>query len=139
MRVVIDTNLLVAYLLTKGPTLSQLIDQWEAGKFVLLTSTALLAELKDVVQRPRLQRMMRADPQPLIDVLEQDAVFVAGELTLSGVCRDPKDDMFIACAVEGGADYLVTGDKDLLDLQQVDGVRMVPARVFLDQLSAADN
>lgn len=134
MRVVIDTNLLVAYLLTQGDTLSRLIDHWAVGDFELLTSPALLSELKDVVQHPRLRRYLRGDPQPPIDVLEQDATFVAGALTLSGICRDPKDDMFIACAVEGGATYLVTGDKDLLDLKQYDGVEMVTARAFLDRL-----
>ncbi len=55
MRVVFDTNIVVSYLLTQGKTLSQIIDHWEQGSFVVLVSPAMLAELKDVLQRPRLR------------------------------------------------------------------------------------
>lgn len=136
MRAVLDTNLLISYLLTQGETLSRIIDHWEQGHFVYVASPAILAELKAVVERPRLQRAMSADPQALIDVIEQDADFVSGELVLTGICRDPKDDIFIACAVEGQADYLVSGDNDLLDLDYYQDVKMISPRLFLQILDA---
>jgi putative PIN family toxin of toxin-antitoxin system len=134
MRVVLDTNILVSYILTQGKTLSRIIDHWERGSFVVLTSPALLAELKDVLQRPRLRPYMSADPQVLLHVLEHDAHQVPGELILTGVCRDSKDDIFIACAVEGGANFLVSGDDDLLVLDNYQGIQMVSPSTFLQLL-----
>jgi hypothetical protein len=131
MRVVLDTNIVVSYLLTQGKTLSRIIDHWEQGSFVVLISPAMLAELKDVLPRPRLRRTMSADPKALLEVLEHDAEQVPGELVLSGVCRDPKDDIFIACAVEGRADVLVSGDDDLLVLDNYQGVQMMSPASFV--------
>jgi len=134
MRAVLDTNLLVSYLLTRGKTMSRIIEHWEQGNFVALVSPAMLAELKEVVRRPRLQAVMSADPQALIDIMEQDAEAVPGILQLPGVCRDPKDDIFVACAVEGHADVLVSGDADLLSLGSYLGVQMITPASFLQAL-----
>ena len=131
MRAVLDTNLLVSYLLTQGDTMSRIIDHWEQWHFVAIVSPAMLAELKEIVRRPRLRANMNLDPQALIDVIEQDAEVVPGEVTLTGVCRDPKDDIFIACAVEGRADVLVSGDADLLVLGSYQGVQMITPAAFL--------
>lgn len=57
-----------------------------------------------------------------------------GQLRLPGVTRDPKDDPLVACAVEGRAGYLVSGDRDLLDLGEGGGVQVVTPRWFLEIL-----
>ena len=54
---------------------------------------------------------------------------------LSGICRDPNDDAILECAVLAGADLIVTGDKDLLDLREYQGIRIVTPRQFLDEFS----
>ncbi|WP_374689024.1 putative toxin-antitoxin system toxin component, PIN family [Promineifilum sp.] len=125
VKVVLDTNLLVSYLLTQGETISRLIEYWEQGRIVVLMSPSMLEELANVVTRPRLRRHMAVDPQVLIDLLTAEALPVAGELIVSGACRDPKDDKFLACAVEGKADYIVTGDADLFDLQSFRDIPIV--------------
>ena len=56
---------------------------------------------------------------------------------VAGVVRDPNDDMVIACALAGGADYVVTRDKDLLSLGAYGGIRMVTPRQFLDLLAGS--
>lgn len=136
IRAVIDTNLIVSYLLTQSETTSRLIDFWEQGLFTYLVSPQILHELRDVLHRPRLRQYMRGDPTILLELVEADAEFVAGKLTLTGVCRDPKDDIFIACAVEGRADYIVTGDSDLLELVSYEGIQMVRADHFVTLLQA---
>ncbi len=141
LRAVIDTNLLVSYTLTKGETLSRLIDYWERGSFIYLTSPPIIRELKEVLQRPRLRAKMVADPHSLIEVIEADTEQTPGQLILEQVCRDPKDAMFIACAVEGQADYIVSWDKDLLDLGEYQGIKIVRAEAFiavLDTLAEGD-
>lgn len=55
---------------------------------------------------------------------------------LRGVCRDPNDDVIIECAVIAGADFIVTGDKDLLAVRQYQGIRIVTPRDFLDEFEA---
>lgn len=141
MRAVIDTNLLISYVLTKGPTLSRLIDHWERGSFIYLTSPPIIAELKEVLQRPHLRAKMVADPEPLLEVIEADTEQIPGQLVLGDVCRDPKDTIFIACAIEGEADYIVSWDKDLLDLSEYQGIKIIRAEAFvaiLDVLKEGD-
>lgn len=134
MRAVLDTNLVVSYWLTRGETLSRLMAHWEQSHFTYLISPAMLTELKDVVLRPRLRRYMQDDPAILIELIEADAELVPGRITLRGICRDPKDDVFIACAVEGHAAYLVTGDADLLAIDIYQEVRIIRPRTFLQIL-----
>lgn len=135
-RAVLDTNLIVSYLLTQGDTLSRIIDHWERGSFVYLISSPMFAELKAVLARPRLQSAMSVDPQALLEVVENDATFTAGTLSLAGVSRDPKDDIFLACAVEGHADYIVTGDADLLVLKEHEDIKILRPHDFLEELEA---
>ncbi len=137
IRAVLDTNLIVSYLLTQSETMSRLIDHWEQGHFVYLLSPVMLNELREVVYRPRLRQQMRVDPAVLLEVIEADAELVPGSLVLSGVCRDPKDEPFITCAVEGNAAYLVTGDADLLDMVTFQGVTMIRAYDFVQLLNIA--
>jgi hypothetical protein len=134
LRAVFDTNLLVSYLLTQSPIVSRLIEHWEHGRFDPVVSPPLLAELKIVLQRPHLLEKMVADPAPLIDLLESEAHRVPGALTLSGVCRDPKDDAFIACAIEGKAEYIISRDEDLLVLGEYQGVKVIRPETFLELL-----
>jgi len=126
--VVLDTNLLVSYLLTQGKTITRIIDYWENGDIIVVVSPAIVEELAEVVQRPRLRQHMTGDPQVIINLLLSDAIQTRGDLAFPGASRDPKDDKFLACAVEGEAAYLVSGDEDLLSLKQFrDVLIMSPA------------
>lgn len=136
IRAVVDTNLIVSYLLTQSETLSRLIDHWERGTFVYLVSPMLVGELREVVHRPKLRQRMRSDPAILLELVEMEAEWTPGVLTLSGVCRDPKDEPFIACAVEGNAAYLVTGDADLLEMGAYQGVAMMRVIDFVNLLDS---
>lgn len=134
LRVVLDTNLLISYLLTQGKTISKIIDHWESGDIFLLVSPAIVEEIAEVVQRPRLRKHMTIDPQVVMDLISSDALQTSGELTLSGVCRDPKDEKFLTCAVEGNADYIVTGDNDLLTLTQFREIPIIRPADFVQIL-----
>ena len=54
---------------------------------------------------------------------------------VSGICRDPKDDMVIECAVAAGADLILTGDKDLLSVKNYKSIRILTPRQFLDEFT----
>jgi predicted nucleic acid-binding protein len=70
----------------------------------------------------------------LADLLSRAQV-VPGQLSLPGVTRDPKDDAVVACAVEGEADYIVSGGQDLLTLGEFRGIRVVTSREFVEILT----
>jgi predicted nucleic acid-binding protein len=71
----------------------------------------------------------------LITLLEQDALVVPGEADTKGtIPDDPKDDVVLACAVDGMADLIVSGDRHLLDLGEYQGISIITAREFLERL-----
>jgi len=131
LRVVIDTSSLVSYVLTRGDVMHRVISHWRANHFVTLSSPATRAELAAVVSRSQIERLAVASLDPLIQGLDRYSWHVPGELRLTGACRDPKDDKFLACAVEGNAHYLVSSDKDLLSMRFYRGVAIVNPGQFL--------
>ena len=114
-RVVLDTNVLVSALLFGG-RLDALIGRWKSGDLIPLFSRATFAEFRRVLAYPRfgltgpeINDLIEEEILPWCEVVE------IGE-EIRGVCRDPGDDMFLCCAVAAGADAIVSGDRDLLDL-----------------------
>jgi hypothetical protein len=134
--VVLNTNQLVSSVLsTRGPQ-RQLIDSWRAGRFLLLVGPAQIEETGEVLSRPRLQRkyvISEQDREALLHLLRTDALLLT-ESSPAGVCRDPDDDRLLGRAASAGADYLVTGDEDLLVVGKHRGTRIVRAREFLTLL-----
>jgi len=131
LRVVVDTSCLVSYVLTRGNLMRRVVAHWRAGTFTLLSSPATRAELAGVLARPAIRRLAAAPPNELARGLERFSEHVPGVLDLPGACRDPKDDKFLACAVEGGAHYLVNSDRDLLDMRHYRDVAIVNPGQFL--------
>ena len=111
-----------------------------AGRFTLLFAVGIAEEIRETVaERPHLSgRITSQDVQSLITSLDG----IAEEIPripepYPAVSRDRKDDFLIAHAVLGGADFLVSWDRDLLDLGAVDGVAIVDPPRFLAALRAA--
>lgn len=131
LRVVIDTSTWVSYALTKSTLLSRLVDSWRSGQFVLITSPATLTELAQVLNRPVIKRRAIVALDEMVAGLDRFAETAPGILGLSGASRDPKDDKFIACALEGQAHYLVSSDTDLLDMRWYQETAIVNPGQFL--------
>ncbi len=137
MRVVLDTNLLVSYLITRRPPLAEIMDIHLAhGDFTLLTAPVLLEELDRVLQYSRLHRFYDAETRirfvALVAALSE-VVDLPDEIP-PPISRDPSDDWVIACAIAGCADVIVSGDRDLLDLTSVGNIPILSARQFLARL-----
>jgi putative PIN family toxin of toxin-antitoxin system len=136
MRAVLDTNLLVSYLLTHHPPIATIIDGFLAqDEFVMVTAPELLAELDRVLTYPKLQRYYTDEERIRFVAL----VMALGEVvdlpeTIPRICRDPDDDRLIACAVVGEADVIVSGDNDLLALERVGDIPILTAAQFLAML-----
>jgi len=130
-RAVVDTNVLVSGLLRwssiPGQTLAKVLDSG-----ILLVSDATMSELADVLARPRLDPFVSSDDrkQFLLEV-GCTAEFVP-IVQLVGECRDPNDDKFLEVALNGRADVIVTGDRDLLAMHPWRGVKIFSPGDFLN-------
>ena len=136
IRAVLDTNLLVSYLLTHRPPIAVLIDNHLAqDHFLLLTAPELLAELDRVLAYPKLQRYYADEGQTrFVALIMALSEVVDLPETIPRICRDPDDDRVIACAVVGAADLIISGDDDLLALERVGGIPILTAAQFLETL-----
>lgn len=140
MRCLIDTNVLVSYLLHPHDegAVRKIIGAFLDNRFVLLVPQHLLTEFRaTVLTKPRLaKRIALADLESLEEVLEEFGELIEEiEDTIPAVTRDPKDDYLLAYALVGNADYLVTGDMDLLTLQgQVPGLEIISPAQLVERL-----
>ncbi|RIK42036.1 MAG: putative toxin-antitoxin system toxin component, PIN family [Chloroflexi bacterium] len=113
MRIVLDTNQLVAALV-RPPELATLIMAWEAARFTVVASPAMLDEYQRVLAYPAVAALIAPELlRALHSHLLEDIERVEPPET-PRVCRDPDDDKVVAAAIYGLVDYLVTVDQDLL-------------------------
>lgn len=132
---VLDTNLVLSALVFGGNTPGRLRHGWQAGAFHPLISKTTTAELIRVLGYPKFRLNAEQQEQLLADYLPYCTVIHIPD-SLNGIptCRDPFDQPFLELAVAGAADYLVTGDRDLLTLANQLPCRITTATDFLDIL-----
>lgn len=137
LRVVMDTSVLVSYLLSGGKILREIVAAWREGEIDLLASPQTMAELSAVIARPEISQRSALPLASLVESLSQWGIHVPGNLVLTGACRDPKNDKFLACAVEGQAEYLISSDRDLLAIGTYQKVNILNPGQFLAALHIA--
>lgn len=131
IRVVLDTNVYISALMFGGLP-GSLLDLVFLQSFATIISPALLDELDEKL---RLKfRLSREDAALIRARIENSARMVDPEETLSVVTDDPDDDRVLECAIQGAADYIVTGDRHLLSLGSFRGIAIVKVRDFLDSI-----
>jgi putative PIN family toxin of toxin-antitoxin system len=128
-RVVLDTNVLVSGLL--GGTAAEVIRRWRAGSFDLILSEEIMTEYADVLNRPRFN-LPTWVVEELLGYIRARAAWVEPRGEIEIVARDPSDAKFLDAAVIGQADWLVSGDYDLLDMEEYEGISIIPPHEFLD-------
>ncbi|MEK7544165.1 MAG: putative toxin-antitoxin system toxin component, PIN family [Patescibacteria group bacterium] len=137
MRVVIDANIVISFLLSKGDTVSFIFDAWENETFEVLMSTDILTELDDVIDRST--RLTKGNVDQLMAAamkrrLRKNTTRIS---VISSVheSKDDKDNRYLACAKDGDADYIVTGDKKhLLSLKTFGTTKIVSPKEFVEIL-----
>lgn len=126
-RTVLDTNVIVSGLGWPGPP-ATILDAASDGRLVLVTSAPLLAELRRVLDYPKIAKVIAGGAE-LADLVEASSVVVAPTRVLD-VVIDETDNRVLEAAVEGAADYIVSGDADLLDLGSFEGIPIVRPAAF---------
>lgn len=137
LRAVLDTNVSVAILLSSR-NCCDIRDAFLDDLFEWLISEELLAELLLTVRKPRLAGVFKPeDIRELLELLRTDAQWVLSKSRIVA-SRDPDDDVVLACAIDGQADVIVTGDKDLLVLRSFRKIPILTPRQFLQILEKQD-
>jgi len=128
MKVVLDANVLVSAVIAEGASHS-LVSRWlDRGALEVVMCPALLAEVEDVLGRPRIQKRVKPELAGLyLATIQRLAELVPDPKSISSHTRDPNDDYLVALAREHGADYIVTGDKDLLEWPEQRPLVITPA------------
>lgn len=127
-RVVLDFNVIVSGLGWSGPP-ARIVDAALDGRLELLASQALLAELRRVLAYPKLAKVID-EAQQLADLVEASSVVVQPVSVLEAV-DDESDNRVLEAAVEGAADYIVSGDDHLLGLGSFQGIPIVTPGQFV--------
>jgi len=132
MKVVIDTNIWISYLL--GGLLTEL-DEWIPSKRIeIVTSNKMLKEFSEVINRPKFKEVFTSKRvKELLALLDNYAIVVSPTQRLN-VCRDAKDNFLLEVALEGKVDYLVTGDEDLLVLNPFHNIHIIQPKDFKEIL-----
>jgi putative PIN family toxin of toxin-antitoxin system len=137
VRAVVDTNILIRALIKPRGTVGPILTQLAAGAYTLVYSRPLLDELVEKLALPRIRDKYGLDHQAIETTLALLAL--RGEWVrptrVVKVCRDPDDNALLEAALAGSAEYIVSGDQDLLVLRRFETVRIVSPRVFLAEVS----
>jgi len=132
-KIILDTNLWISFLISKKlDTIDELLLR---GKITLLFSHELIEEFTNVTSRPKFKKYFSEE-----DILKLLLFFdLYGKLiTISSsidICRDFKDNFLLNLAVDGKADFLVTGDEDLLSLKEIEGIPILSFNQLISKIS----
>ena len=129
-RFVFDANVLVSASLFKGSAPDQALRfAFDTGEILLSTDTIL--ELRDVFARPKFDRYLPVEERNefLVKLIRRSVLTEVTETV--AVCRDPRDDKYLALAVAGSANAVISGDADLLTLHSFQGIPILSPAEFL--------
>jgi putative PIN family toxin of toxin-antitoxin system len=128
VRAVFDANVLLAAFAAEG-TCSKLLMRGRKKQFHLIVCPVILQEFNRALIK-KFSATRNEARSSLRIVSEAVQCVVHPSQSVQSVCRDPDDDVILACALEARADYLVTGDADLIELKIFEGIRIVTPRDF---------
>ena len=130
MKVVIDTNVLISGVFFGGMP-SRVLEAWRDGKIDLVVSPDIVEEYRRVGEELA-ARFTGVSLAPLLALLVMTAEIIEPPGLPEQISRDPDDDKFIACALAGDCQFIISGDKDLLEVSGYQGVEVVAPREFLE-------
>lgn len=140
MKAVFDNNIIISALISPMGIAARLVTHWESGMFSVVVTADLLSELGRALGYERIRKrtgFTDADNRLFVTRVREQGIECQRTVTVR-VCRDPQDDRVLEAALAGGADYIVTGDNDLLVLRDFEGISIVTPRQFLAVLGPGE-
>lgn len=131
-QAVLDTNILVSAAIARGNEF-ELLELAKEGRYELILSTGILEEFEGVVSQERFG-FTKNIREEIINNVIKIAKIVDPKGKIDAVKEDPDDNKIIECALEGKADYIISGDKHLLKLGKFQGIEVITTTKFLELL-----
>lgn len=130
MKAVLDTNVLISAVISTGTPHDVVVAGFE-GEYAIVVSVATLTEFRETLLKyPERFHLDEDEVQEEVETIRYFAEFVEPNEEISAVDADPDDDKFLEAAVAGNVDYLVSGDRHVLDVDSFRGVDIVTPREF---------
>lgn len=132
MKAVVDTNVFISSFLNPKGTPRKVISLWKTGELIICLSAEILEEYIEVLIRMGLKD--EPETGELLELFRKriNIDFVAIDQDIKLIASDPDDDKFIECAVNAGAEVIITGDRHLKDLKQYKGIDILSPAEFID-------
>lgn len=134
MRVLLDANVLVSGIAFPNSVQAEVIDRWTVRAFQLIVSEHLRQEVLNALRKKYFLDRVESNLEHDARIVMEKAEVAEVSRRVDGVATHPEDDLILAAGLSGEVDLLVTGDKQLLKLGRVEGVRIVDSRTFLAML-----
>jgi putative PIN family toxin of toxin-antitoxin system len=134
MIAVLDTSVVVGGLFWRTESY-RCLAAFARREFVMAVTESICGEYRDAALRLKTRDALAANPEPWLNYIRHKGRFVASTPFRRHVCRDPKDDRFLECALAADAQFIVSRDEDLLALQKPFGIEIITPRRFLSELA----
>ena len=134
IKIVLDANVFVSALLVPGSNAAIILDLVRARKLELLVSRSIMSEIGRVLLYPKIKKrhhLAAKEFDEFLDDCTEFATVTPEIIKVKTIKDDPADDKYLACAAEGKADFIVSGDHHLTDLETFQGIRIVNPAAFL--------
>jgi putative PIN family toxin of toxin-antitoxin system len=137
MKIVLDINTLISAFFWRGVPRT-VFDRVTDGLDTLFITVDMIDEIDGVIKKPKFDAKENRKEALVNDIRKYgQKVSVSSQHKAAGACRDVTDDKIFECALAAKADYIITGDKDLLVLKEYGGIRIVTAKEYLDTVTPA--
>lgn len=131
-KIILDTNLWISFLISKK--YSQLDKLIEKKRITLIFSNELLEEFIDVVSRPKFAKYFSKDDiEKILEYFDQYGELIEVKSDIK-ICRDEKDNFLLNLSTDSKAEYLITGDKDLLILENIESTKILTFTEFIETI-----
>ncbi|MDK2814099.1 MAG: uncharacterized protein PWP18_12 [Thermoanaerobacter sp.] len=137
MRAVIDTNILISGFISKRSYPAKVLDYWILNKISPVVSREIVEEYANVLARDKFSVLGSTEERLnlLHRILSLDwVVFVYPQQKIDVIKDDPKDNIFLECAIEGNCEFVVSGDQHLLQLKEYRNIKIIKAEEFINLL-----
>lgn len=131
MKIVLDTNVFISGVFFTGPP-HKILEAWRDGKVALVLSPEIMEEYYRAGQALQI-KFPETDITPILSLLTVEAELILVPPLPEGICEDPDDDKFLACAIATNTEIIISGDKKLLAVSGCSNIRVISPRTFVEE------
>jgi hypothetical protein len=140
MRAVIDTNVLISGVISNKSFPAKVLDYWVIRRFIPVISGEIVKEYSAVLLRDKFSAL--GSIKERLDLLDRllsldHVIVISPQLKTEVITEDPKDNIFLECAVAGGCEFIISGDQHLLQVKDYNSIKIVTAREFINKMDSA--